>query len=173
MAYFYFDFNDTAKQQYRNLVCSLITQFSTQCKATPEALETLYSQSQNGQWQSTIKNLMVALQHILDCFQHVYIILDALDECVERAELLRMIAEIMDWRLDTCHILATSRREREIEDCLQALVSCQINIQSELVAGDIQVHIYDRLQNNPKLKKWPAEIQKEIEITLMKGAHGM
>jgi hypothetical protein len=173
MAYFYFDFNDIAKQQYRSLVCSLITQFSTQCKTTPEALENLYSQSQNGQWQPSTHNLMVALEHILGCFHHTYIILDALDECVERTELLETITKIMDWKLDACHILATSRRERDIEDCLQSLVSCQINIQSELVAGDIQIYIQDRLQNDSKLKKWPAKVQEEIEVTLMAGADGM
>ena len=54
-----------------------------------------------------------------------------------------------------------------------SLVSGNINIQGAWVDHDIQIYIQDRLHNDPKLKRCPAEIQTEIEQTLMKGADGM
>ena len=116
---------------------------------------------------------MKTLRSILNNFEHTYIILDALDECAERKELLDLIGDIVDWNLDIIHILVTSRKERDIEDYLQSRVTSQINIQSTLVKADIQVHVRERLQNDPSMKKWPLEIRGEIEEELMEKGHRM
>ena len=173
IAYFYFDFNDREKQHHENLIRALITQFSAQCPSSPDALTRLYSQYHDGEQQPTGVDLLICLRHIIGCFQHAYIVLDALDECMEREELLVMIEEMVDWKLDNLHLLVTSRKERDIEDCLESRVSCQINIQQGVVDADIHIHICERLQNDTKLKKWPIKVQEEIEMVLMKGAHGM
>ena len=173
IAYFYFDFNDPAKQQSKNAICSLITQYSTQCSSFPAALVNLFSQHQNGQQQPTTAALMKTLQDILGGFQHAYIILDALDECADCEELLGLIDDLVAWKLGTLHMLVTSRKERDIELHLMPQVSDAIDIQGAFVDNDIRIHIHERLQNDAKLRKWPAHIQEEIEKTLMKGAHGM
>ena len=116
---------------------------------------------------------MVTLQDILGGFPQVFIILDALDECKEREELLGIIEGIINWKLKKLHILATSRMEREIEETLEPLATRQICIQSAIINADIQTYIGKRLQNDSKLRKWPASVQAEIEKTLMDGADGM
>jgi hypothetical protein len=47
-------------------------------------------------------------------FDEAYIILDALDECKDGMELLENVDEIAGWNLKKLHILATSRREKDI-----------------------------------------------------------
>jgi NACHT domain. len=173
IAYFYFDFNDPEKRQHEKPIRSLITQISAQCPSVPDILAKLFSQNKDGGQQPNMPNLMKTLKHMLGDFRHTFIILDALDECTEQEELLILIGEIVDWKLGNLHILVTSRKEREIEDSLLSCVSCQINIQSTLVDNDIQIHIRERLEHDPKLKKWPANVREEIEMTLMQGAHGM
>ncbi len=71
------------------------------------------------------------------------------------------------------HILATSRREKDIEETLAPLTTSQTCIQSALVDADICIYIRERLQTDPKLRKWPKNVQMEIEKILMDGAHGM
>jgi hypothetical protein len=110
---------------------------------------------------------------MLGDFHQTFIILDALDECREREELLELVKKIVYWKLKNLHILATSRREKEIEEALEHLITSQICIQSTLVDTDIYIHLRERLQSDPKLRKWPVKVQKEIEETLMDGAHGM
>jgi hypothetical protein len=44
---------------------------------------------------------------------------------------------------------------------------------SAAVVADIQIHIRERLQHDPKLRKWPLPVQLEIEEALISGAHGM
>jgi hypothetical protein len=70
---------------------------------------------------------METLKAILGLSLKTYIILDALDECTDKGELLELIQEMNKWR--TVQILATSRKEKDIEEILQRLVSCQICIQ--------------------------------------------
>jgi hypothetical protein len=115
---------------------------------------------------------MTTLKDMLRGFQHVYMIMDALDECEDREQLLLLIQEITEWKLGTVHILATSRKERDIEHCLGCRVSAQINLHSSLVNADIQTHIQARLRNDTKLQKW-SKIHGQIEATLMDGADGM
>ena len=173
IAYFYFDFHDSMKQRYENLVRSLVDQLYTQCTNTPEVLENLYSRNRDGAWQPTTEALVAALRDIVYRFQHTYIVLDALDECSERGELLSLIEEIIDWKIETLHLLATSRKEQDIDDCLSSRVSNEIDIQSTLVDADIRVHVRDQLRKDRKLKKWSPDAQAEIETALVDGAHGM
>jgi hypothetical protein len=173
IAYFYFDFSDTLKQSSESLVRSLITQLSSQSSSCPEALKSLYSENLNGHRQPTTEDLMVILKYIVGSFQHVYVVIDALDECQDQEQLLPLIEEIVEWKLGNLHILATSRHERDIEDCIGPLVSAQINLHSVQVNADIHTHLWERLKNDSKLKKWPAKIHGQIEAALMDGAHGM
>lgn len=172
LVYFYFDFSDLNKQKIDNLLHSLVTQIASQCSKNPEAIQTLYSSCQNGHRQPSKTDLLVAFQHISREFDKTFIILDALDECGERDELLQMITEVVQWKEKIC-LLTTSRKERDIDECLEPLVTSQICIQSKLVNADIHAHVNNVLQNDPKLKKWPVNVQTEIHDSLMNGANGM
>ncbi len=172
MGYFYFDFSDPEKQRHENLVRSLIVQFSARASKVPEALETLYSQNKDGQTQPSTDALIAVLEIIFQAFDQSFIIIDALDECSDRQELLSFINGIIDWKVGKLHILATSRKETDISEVLDPLITEQISIQN-LVNADIRLYVQERLRNDTKLKKWPDKIRMEIETTLMDGAHGM
>jgi hypothetical protein len=139
----------------------------------PRRRPSLNAKRQDGKQQPTPDALESTLQHILGDFQQTFIILDALDECKEREELLGLLENLIGWEVENLHVVATSRRERDIEETLEPLATGQVYIQSALVNADIHIHLCERLQNDPKLKKWPANVQREIEKTLMDGAHGM
>ena len=171
--YFYFDFSNLEKQLHESLVRSLVMQLSMQSATLPEALDLTYSRCQDGNQQPTADTLLLTLRRMLEDFKETFIIVDALDECTEREELLGLIDTIVGWKFERLHILATSRREKDIEETLSPLITSQIDIQSTLVTADIQVYVHERLQSDPKLRKWPTKVQQEIEATLTGQAHGM
>jgi len=173
IGYFYFDFSDPEKQRHENLVRSLIFQFSARAPKVPEALETLYSQNKDGQTQPSTDALIAVLEIIFQAFDQSFIIIDALDECSNRQELLSFINGIIDWKVGKLHILATSRKETDISEVLDPLITEQISIQNDRVNADIRLYIQERLRNDTKLKNWPDKIRMGIETTLMDGAHGM
>lgn len=106
-----------------------------------------------------------------------YIILDALDECKDREELLEGVRAIAGWELKKLHILVTSRREKDIEESLESFVNNEkrVCIQSTLVNDDIRAYVHKKLQTDQKLKRWQKNliVQQEIETTLMDKADGM
>ena len=152
---------------------SIVLQLAAQCPHLPELLQLAHSQSQCEQKQPTVDEMTTVLCQMLKGFSTTYILLDALDECTDRENLLCFIEVLMSWKISSLHMLATSRNEKDIATSLDPLVTSQWCIQNELVDADIRVHILERLSNDTKLKKWPINIQKDIESTLMRRANGM
>jgi hypothetical protein len=175
--YFYFDFNDATKQSSEKMTCSLIKQLLAQCTDVPQPLALLYSSKNNGGHQPAANELLITLREMVNEFDEIFIILDALDECNDRMELLTNIEEMVGWNEEKLHMLATSRRERDIEERLEHILGEEerICIQSVLVNADIRAYVHDRLQTDRSLKRWHKmpEVQKEIETELANKANGM
>jgi KaiC/GvpD/RAD55 family RecA-like ATPase len=175
-AYFYFDFKDLQKQSSELMIKSLVTQLSQQCISISPLLDSLFVSSNNGQRQPSIEALLDALRQICEEFSATYIILDALDECADREELIAMTNQIASWQLESLHVVVTSRKERDLQSSLESLVDASniIPLQSTVVDEDIRKYVRHRISVDKKLKKWQSgEMQKEIEVALMEGAHGM
>lgn len=173
LAYFYFDFNDPKKQQSTYLLRSLLTQLSHKSPKCLDILLALRTKYDNGSKQPISADLLNTLKNVIGCFHHVYLAVDALDECSDQDDLLDALAKMANWKLDNLHVLATSRSERRIEDGLGPIVSEQVGLDSDLVDADIQIHLSAKLQIDARFKKWTAEERLEIKDTLITGAHGM
>ena len=159
------------------MVRSLISQFSQQCVSIPTSLETLFSSYENGNRQPSLDSLLEAMSSIIQEFPQSYIVLDALDECTHRTELMTILERVAEWKLDELHVLVTSRKEHEIERSLESIVTTQntICLQSEVVDRDISTYVCQRLFDDKTLSKWQkdSQIRHQIETALMNGAHGM
>ena len=155
---------------------SLVTQLSQQCIRIPPLLDALFGSSNNGQRQPSVEALLDALRQMSEEFPATYIILDALDECTDREALMSTIETVASWQLESLHVIVTSRKERDIESSLESLVDAYniMPLQSALVDEDIRKYVRHRISIDKKLKKWRGgEMQAEIEVALMRGAHGM
>ncbi|KAH0534139.1 hypothetical protein FGG08_007265 [Glutinoglossum americanum] len=177
IAYFYFDFNDTGKQDARSFVSSILVQLCRQRVDTPDTLQDLYKRCQNGHQRPAMGGLLAALSTTLTVFTHVYLILDALDECPrtdgERGRLLKLISDIRSWSNACVHMLATSRREIDIEEAMEILlVEAPICIEEAAVSDDIRTHINSRLMG-VRFNLWPIKIKEEVESVLSEQAGGM
>ena len=119
---------------------------------------------------------MNALQQMLREFPQSYLILDALDECANRAGLMRILEQIAGWQVEEMRVLVTSRKERDIESSLDKIVNreCIICLQEQVVDKDIRTYVHQRFSDDKELKKWQkhAEIRQKIETTLMEGSRG-
>ena len=177
MVYFYFDFKDAEKQGQEKMIRSLILQLSSQFESTSQILEALHSSCMNGGRQPIPDMLLATLHQMMKSFEDTFIILDALDECSERQELLEDIEEFKHWTDVNLHILSTSRREKDIEERIEHLAhnKGKIRIDSMHVNDDIRAYVQEKLQTDLKLKRWYKEpkVQQEIESALMDKADGM
>ena len=119
---FYFDFNDLEKQQPQKMLRSVITQLFFQSQSTPQTLKSLFSSCTSGERQPTPEALIATLRLIIQDLGETFIVLNALDECKDRIELLEYIGTIARWKLGTLHMIATSRKEKDLEDHLGPLL---------------------------------------------------
>ena len=177
MAYFYFDFNDTQKQDPELMLRSLLCQLLQSSVGIPKGVDALFSSCENGKRQLPLHMLLEVTRQAMQEFTQVYVILDALDECTQRSELMDMLETVARWQLDNLHLLMTSRKERDIETCLESYVREEdtVCLQRDVVDQDIQRYVQQRLRDKKSLAKWTkdAAISQEVEDALMRGAHGM
>ncbi|KIX09177.1 uncharacterized protein Z518_00256 [Rhinocladiella mackenziei CBS 650.93] len=173
VSYFYFDFNDIEKQSWQKAIRSLLFQLALQDSGIIQHLENLCQKCANGQQQPPETDMHSLFREVVARPRQKFIVFDALDECTDREELLSFLVELMSSKPRDIHILATSRREKDIEEELTPVVDHNLNIQSALVDSDIRLYIRDRMETDKKLKKWPPSVQDEITTALMEKAGGM
>lgn len=177
MAYFYFDFNTSAKLEVVACLASLVAQLYSHLSTFPPHIGQFYERCNLGKLRPSLDELTGILFEVIECLDHVFIVIDALDECPkdgERDLLLNILSNLKSRTLDNLHVLVTSRREPDIEECIVPLLTAQpISLQGSEVDWDIQSHISSVLATDPKLKKWSDEIKQEIETALTQGANGM
>ncbi|KAL8884826.1 MAG: hypothetical protein Q9215_007210 [Flavoplaca cf. flavocitrina] len=179
LAYFYFAFDDQAFQSVEGLVRSIITQLCAQSTSIPHCVESLYNKCSEQRSQPTPpsrESLRTVLNQLFCCFKEVYIVLDALDECTDRHDLIIALEEIVAWQKSELHLLTTSRRELDLEECMDTLAeeADRIGIQGMPVEADINSYVRGRLFTDRRLKQWNRpELEEEIAMTLTSKSHGM
>jgi hypothetical protein len=177
VAYFYFDFNNTQKQDPELMLRSLLCQLVQRSVVIPKGVDALFSSCENGQRKPSSHTLLQVTREAAQEFTHVYVVLDALDECTQRSELMNMLETVAAWQLDNLHLLITSRKERDIESSLEKHIRDEdaACLQRDVVDKDIQRYVQQRLHDDNDLARWnrDAAIRQEIEEALMRGARGM
>jgi hypothetical protein len=139
LVYFYFDFKDTAKQDTRALLSSLLIQLSDQSDIFCDALFSLYSAHKRGTEQPTDDSLAECLKDMLRIGQvPIYLIMDALDECPNdsgipssREKVLKLVKELVGLRRPNLRLCITSRPEFDIRTTLKPLSTQQVSLHDE------------------------------------------
>jgi hypothetical protein len=182
LLYFYFDFTDTKKQTLEGVVRSLISQLYHTCKSAQEPLDALFSSFKDKNTQPSCESFCKVLKKMIERAEEVWIVLDAIDECVERKGgptegLLLWIRDLVKCERRNIRCLVTSRPEQDIRAELNGLVSEEnrISMQSNLVSDDILEYIYAKVREGEGMKRWRGhqDVQQEIEEGLAKKADGM
>lgn len=161
ISFFYFDSNDPEKRRYDAFLASLIAQLSAQASAIPEVLEDLYCSCAKGSRTPSTKILERTFKALVKIFQRVYILVDGLDECSQRSQLLALITEISAWKVRKPHILVTSRKESDIAEALIPIVKAKLGLRAAIANAEIELYIRAQLQTNKAFrvlktrgKKW-------------------
>jgi hypothetical protein len=185
MAYFYFDFRDTNKQHWRDLVPSILTQLATQSSPCCDILSRLYSGHGNGMQQpndDALKRCLLEMLTVRDGHP-IYLIMDALDECPDTAEdlsprnrILQLLEELADLQIPNLRICVTSRPEVDIRDFLEPLTSRKVSLhdqngQKQDIADYVRSVVYSK--SEPHMRRWREEDKEFVIKTLSERADGM
>ena len=185
MAYFYFDFRDLDKQTCHDLLLSLVSQLSTRSSPCCDILHCIYDAHENGTRQPSDDTLKECLKDMLRLPGQgsIFIILDALDECPDssgfpspRDEVLQLVKELVDLRLQELHICTTSRPEVDIRAVLEPLAFCSVSLHDESgQKTDIANYVRNVVNLCPSMamRRWRDDDRNLVIETLTERADGM
>ena len=183
MAYYYFDFRNVKKQDCYGLLSSLISQLSAETNSCFSIVSQLYSDHGRGLRKPDIDALKKCLMDMLSLPGRapIYIIVDAVDECPNssgtpsaREEVLGLIEELVDLKLQDVHLCVASRPEIDIRVVLDPLTSLKISLHDESgQKEDIIKYIQSAVRSDRRMRRWREEDQTLVIDTLSQNADGM
>ena len=186
MAYFYFNSKDLNRQTCHDLLRSLVYQLSNRSSRCGDLLHNIYKTHENGARQPSDDTLKESLKEMLRLPGQgpIFIILDALDECLEhpgipspRNEVLQLVKEFVDLDLERpLHICVTSRPEVDIQVVLEPLASHSVSLHDESgQKTDIKDYVKSFVNSSPStaMKAWRDEDKRLVIDSLTARADGM
>jgi len=184
-AFFFFDFNDVAKQDARALLSSVIIQLSNQSNSFYDILLRFYSTHDRGTQQPGINALLQCLADILRASGDVpiYLIIDAVDECPNttgmpsaRDHVLSLVEKLVKLNLPSLHLCITGRPEIDIQISLETLTSPSNSISLHEQSGqrkDITDFVRAVVYSDKNMRRWRDEDKELVIETVSERADGM
>ena len=185
LAYYFFDFKDTRKQDARGFLSSVLVQLCGQSTSFRKILHELFSEHQRGSKLPSDSTLKRYLEKILKVSREfpLYVVVDALDECPDssglqssREKVLTLIQELVELNLPNLRLCITSRPEVDIRNVLEPLttISSRVSLhdedgQKEDIADYIRFVVY----SDKKIMRWREQDRELVVETLSNRAHGM
>ena len=183
LAYFYFDFKDTAKQNSHALLSSLLVQLSDQSDILCDILFSLCSAHKLGSEQPTDDSLAQCLEDMLAITGQapIYLIIDALDECPNdsgipssREKVLRLVKDLVGLHHPNLRLCIASRPEFDIRTTLRPLATQQLSLHDESgQKQDIIDYVTSIVRLDERMKKWRDDDKTMVIGKLTEKADGM
>jgi hypothetical protein len=180
-AYFYFDFQETQRQQVEPFLRSLITQLLAHEPTVPDSIIALHEDLGEKRLSPSLEALESALSGILESSsKDTFIFLDALDEVSmqtaseERKEILRILSNLATKHGTKLQILATSRDELDIREAIARIPNRTMCLEEAAVDSDITTYVQSCLSDPlDRLSILSESLKSDIAYALRCGARGM
>ena len=170
-AYFYFTFADSAKQSYRALLLSMVTELSRKPPLHASLLRLYEDRKPQAASEKALEDVLITLiqQATLS-----FLVADALDECSEeqREQIIEGFKRITQ-ACPATRVLITSRREADIEDLMGSWCETQLALDEGCVNADIDIFVKTALATDRKLMRLPTTTKQEIKDMFHKKSDGM
>ena len=183
LAYFYFDFRDEKKKDFRNFVTSLLIQLSAHSSPCCKIISRLYSTFGMGTQQPSNSALTYCLREMLSVAsqQPIYLIVDELDGCPDssgiptpRQAVLNLLEDLARLGLSNLRICVTSRPEIDIKYVLGPLSSMDVSLHDENgQKKDISDYVRNFVYTDKKMARWRPDLRELVIKELSKKADGM
>jgi len=124
VAYFFCHYSHADSQDPVNVLSALASQLARQHSSAFAKLDACYQELNReprlARALTTIQRLTTLLFEMLDCFDHVLVIIDGLDECKETAlDMVEVLAKLTEQRDSSLNLALFSRNEQHIRNLLE------------------------------------------------------
>ncbi|KAL8393768.1 hypothetical protein RB595_003496 [Gaeumannomyces hyphopodioides] len=153
--FFFFDFRDGKKETVDQLLRSLVFQLYTKVGSCRAALDTAFNSSKPGSTSASADDISKILRQMFKaCGSKIFIVLDALDECTTRKDLIDWLEGVSAESTASISIAATGRPEAEFENRFLSWKKQDVAVSSAApIRRDIQSFVEERLQDRA-FQRW-------------------
>ncbi|KAH7201284.1 hypothetical protein DER44DRAFT_670403 [Fusarium oxysporum] len=171
---FFFDFNDTRKQKLEDLLRSLAIQLYHTGNEAARRLDSLFASHDDGRRQPNTDALSACINTMIQITGKVFVIIDALDECTTREELLHWLRGLAS---SNAQLLVTGRPEATFQREIPRLFderNC-VQLGKNVINADIRSYVEATLKQKADFvgKKLSSSILEEIRDKIGNRADGM
>jgi hypothetical protein len=169
VAYIYCNYKTQTDQTAINLAAAILKQLIQERPSVPEPVASLYSRHAHRRTRPSFEEIRSALQTVVSNFSKVYIVVDALDECLKdhRNQLLAMLRDLQ--LNGNISVMATSRFLPEVVQLFTLLPTLEVRADNSDVKRFIEGQIY-RL---PRCVQRDNELQEAIKDGISTAVDGM
>ncbi|EXA31001.1 hypothetical protein FOVG_17643 [Fusarium oxysporum f. sp. pisi HDV247] len=171
---FFFDFSDPRKQKLEDLLRSLAVQLYHTGNEAARRLDSLFASHDDGRRQPDTTALSACVDTMIQTAGKVFIIIDALDECAAREELLQWLKDLASRK---AQLIVTGRPEVEFQSAIPRSFGKRncVQLDNNVVNVDIRSYVEATLEQKPDFvdKKLSPSILEEIRDKIGEGADGM
>lgn len=104
--------------------------------------------------------------------RRTFIIIDAIEEASNSEEVVELLLSLAEKRLDSLHLLLSSRLEVNIRPALTSIVHVAVGIGAQHSEEDIPLCVQEYLENSPRWRRLDEADKRNIEGWLLDEAHG-
>lgn len=147
----------------------IILELCRRLRRVPTAVYDLYRHGGS----PTARVLLQTLEKVVQAFDKVFIIVDAVDESQHRENLLRVLHTLAtDARFENLRVLVTSREYVDIEEVMRDIAT-PVSMRNYLLDQDIALYVRSKLDGDTKLRRWPPHFRDQVFEALTAKANGM
>lgn len=147
----------------------ILSQLFRQAKAIPSRAHDIFRQGR----EPDLASLLSLLADIVSVFDTICIMVDALDESLNRQNILALLQTLVtDDRFNNIQLFVASRDYIEIRRTMSSIFE-PLSLSNSLVETDISRYISAKIATSEKIGRWPEALRTEIKEKLSAGAKGM
>ncbi|KAH7115873.1 hypothetical protein B0J11DRAFT_593496 [Dendryphion nanum] len=157
--------NDDTMSFVRWIICRL----SLKLESVPSNILELFREN----LQPNLKQCKPALASLLEKTSTVYLLLDAVDECNTRDDLLAFLSELaVEPEFAGLRVLVSSREYLDIQEALGSNFT-PISMSNPMIDSDIRTYITSTFGSKPAFRRWSPGLLADAKDALVRGARGM
>jgi Cdc6-like AAA superfamily ATPase len=171
IAYLYCNFRQQKEQKLDNLLLSLLKQLVQELGLIPGSVRSLYNLHNRKGTRPKFEEVSKVLQLTVPLYSHVFIIVDAMDECDDiEGDRRRLIHQIFELQKKTgANFFATSRLVGDVE---REFIGCR-NLEIQASDDDIQEYLDGHMVQLPFFIQRNLGLQDEIRRRIKNAVKGM
>jgi Cdc6-like AAA superfamily ATPase len=169
VAYIYYNYKTQVDQTAINLAAAILKQLVQERPSIAEPMANLYNRHADRRTYPSLEEIQSALQIVVSNYSKVYVVVDALDECLKdhRSQLLVMLRDLQSNR--NVSFMATSRFIPEVVQ--QFTLSSMLEVRAD--DSDVKHFVAGQMYRLPRCVQRDDKLQEAIQDGISTAVDGM